>query len=167
MIARLDDSALRCMAAKAHRRALDRYSMQTHAKACETLFEQSVATDPRWWPLDRPCTFDSSGAQNNSGSDPHDADERAAQAIANIDGPIAIYGAGRHTMAIAEVLAKADVVCVIDDDPKSHGTTLWGWPVRDIEKPPKQTAVIVSSFIHRGAMADRCRKAGLRPIVLY
>ncbi|MEO1277374.1 MAG: glycosyltransferase [Planctomycetota bacterium] len=167
MIARLDDSALRSMATKAHRRALNRYSIQTHAKVCETLFEQSVATDPRWWPLERPCTFTSSSAANNSGSVPPDAAERAAKAIANIDGPIAIYGAGRHTKAIAEVLAKVNVVCVIDDDPKNHGTTLWGWPVVGLERCPSGAFVLVSSFIHRQEMAERCRDQQLQAIVLY
>ncbi|MGD1916503.1 MAG: glycosyltransferase [Phycisphaerales bacterium] len=166
-IADLDDSALRSMATKAHRRALDRYSIQTHAKACGTLFEQCVATDPRWWPLARPCTFTSSSAANNSGSVPPDAAERAAKAIASIEGPIAIYGAGRHTMAIAEVLAKADVVCVIDDDPKNQGTTLWGWPVVGLERCPSGAFVLVSSFIHRQEMAERCRDQRLQAIVLY
>ncbi|MFI4915522.1 MAG: glycosyltransferase [Phycisphaerales bacterium JB060] len=146
----------------AHARATERYSLATHADACERLFLDTIRNAPRWWPLDRACTF----TESPTTSVPPDAPQRAAEAIANIEGPIAIYGAGRHTLAIAGVLATANVACVIDDDPKNHGTTLWGWPIVGIEDAPK-TSVLVSSYMHADAMAARCEAAGLRPIRLY
>lgn len=162
-----DRTTLDAMRAAAYERATERYSLDIHGAACEQLFASALAAKPRWWPLDRPCTLTSAHAQTTGGSVPSDAAERAAKALANIEGPIAIYGAGRHTLAIAEVLASANVACVIDDDPKNHGTTLWGWPVVDIRKPPKGSAVLISSYIHAQAMAERCEAAGLRPVTLY
>lgn len=162
-----DRATLDAMRTAAFERATQRYSLEIHGEACEQLFTNALAAQPRWWPLDRPCTLTSAHAQPAGGSVPPDAAERAAKALANIEGPIAIYGAGRHTLAIAEVLSRANVVCIIDDDPKNHGTTMWGWPVVGIEKPPKGSAVLISSYLHSQVMAERSRDAGLRPIVLY
>lgn len=162
-----DRTTLDAMRAAAHERATQRYSLEVHGAACEQLFASTLAAEPRWWPLDRPCTLTSAHAQPTGGSVPPDAPERAAKALANTEGPIAIYGAGRHTMAIAEVLAGANVACVIDDDPKNHGKTLWGWPVVDLLECPSDRAVLVSSFIHQHEMAERARLAGFRVQVLY
>jgi len=162
-----DSDHLDRMRQAAYKRARNRYTIDVHGQTCERLFEHAIAAPPRWWPLDRPCTFTSSSGSVPGGSVPPDAAERAANAIAGIDGPIAIYGAGRHTLAIAGVLASANVVCVIDDDPKHHGRSMWGWPVVGVEKPPKNTAVLISSYMHSRSMADRCRDSGLRPIELY
>jgi hypothetical protein len=147
----------------AHARATERYSIRAHADACETLFLDAVKNQSRWWPLDRACTF----AQSSSGSIPPDAPQRAAEAIANVQGPIAIYGAGRHTLAIAEVLATANVACVIDDDPKNHGKSLWGWPIVGLEDCPRDAMVLVSSFMHQQEMAERAENNGLRSRTLY
>lgn len=146
----------------AHVRAAERYGLAAHADACEGLFLDAIKNQPRWWPLERPCTFASSVA-----SVPPDAAERAAGAIAGITGPIALYGAGRHTLAIANVLAHATIACVIDDDPKNHGKTLWGWPIVGLDDCPKDAVVLASSYMHHGAMAGRCRAAGLRCIDPY
>lgn len=159
-----NDQLLR-MRSAAHARAGERYSIAAHADACEGLLHGVVAADPRWWPLDRACTFGNPGP--HGGSVPPDAAERAAEAIANIEVPIAIYGAGRHTLAIAEVLAHANVVCVIDDDPKNHGKSLWGWPVVGLEDCPRDAVVLVSSFMHEGVMAERCHQLKLNAIKLY
>ncbi|UYV12622.1 MAG: glycosyltransferase [Phycisphaera sp.] len=167
VIEQLAGDGLASMCSAAHARAAERYSLGTHADACAQLFRQAVAGEPRWWPLDRPCTFGGSGSGSPTASVPPDAAERAAKALATIEGPIAIYGAGRHTLAIAEVLANADVVCVIDDDPKNHGKTLWGWPVVGLEDCPRDVVVLVSSFMHRDGMARRCHGVGLKPLVLY
>jgi len=147
------------MRSAAHARALKRYSIANHTDTCAQLFHNVIADEPRWWPLDCPCTFGGSGSQG--GSVPSDAAERAAEAIAHVDGPIAIYGSGRHTLAIAKVVATADVACVIDDNPKNHGKTLWGWPIVGLQQAPRDVAVLISSFMHRAAMADRCSSAGL------
>lgn len=167
VIEQLASDGLASMRSAAHARATERYSLGTHADACAQLFRQAVAGEPRWWPLDRPCTFGGSGSGSPTASVPPDAAGRAAKAIAGIKGPIAIYGAGRHTLAIAEVLAHANVVCVIDDDPKNHGKTLWGWPVVGFEDCPRDAVVLVSSYMHEGVMAHRVRAAGQRSITLY
>jgi glycosyltransferase involved in cell wall biosynthesis len=146
-----------------HARAIERYSLEAHADACETLFHNAIKNQSRWWPLDRACTF----AQSPTASVPPDAAQRAAEAVASVEGPIAIYGAGRHTLAIAEVLATANVVCVIDDDPKNHGKMLWGWPIVGLEDCPRDAMVLVSSYMHREAMAERAENNGLRSRTLY
>lgn len=161
-IERLSKDDLARLRTATHARAADRYSIATHADACERLFLDAIKNAPRWWPLDRACTFTESPAA----SVPPDAAQRAAEAIAGVEGPIAIYGAGRHTLAISEVLANASVVCVIDDNPKHHGKSLWGWPIVGLEDAPKAN-VLVSSFMHQDAMANRCLAAGLRAIRLY
>lgn len=162
-IERLSLDDLSRLRSTTHARAAERYSIEAHADACERLFLDTIKNAPRWWPLDRACTF----AQSPTASVPPDAAQRAAEALAGIEGPIAIYGAGRHTLAIAGVLATANVNCVIDDDPKHHGTTLWGWPIVGIEDCPRDAVVLVSSFMHHEAMSARCEAAGLRPIRLY
>jgi glycosyltransferase involved in cell wall biosynthesis len=162
-----DRNMLDAMRAAAYERAAQRYSLGVHGEACEELFTSTLAAEPRWWPLDRPCTLVSDHAASPSSSVPPDATERAARAIAAIEGPIAIYGAGRHTLALAEVLARANVVCIIDDDPKNHGTTLWGWPVVGLDQVSPGTSVLVSSFIHQDAMEQRLHTRGLEAITLY
>lgn len=161
-IGTLSEENLAHLRAATHARATERYSLDAHADACERLFLGAIESEPRWWPLDRACTF----AESPSASVPPDAAECAAKALAGVEGPIAIYGAGRHTLAISEVLANANVACVIDDDPKNHGRTLWGWPVVGFDDAPA-VDVLVSSFMHAGAMADRCEAAGRRAIRLY
>ena len=162
-----DRTMLDAMRAVAYERATQRYTLDVHGEACEQIFRGVLAPEPRWWPLDRPCTLTSTHATILSGSVPPDAAERAAKALANIEGPIAIYGAGRHTLAIAEVLAHAEVACVIDDDPKSRGTTLWGWPVVGPDRVSPEMTVLISSFIHQRTMEERVRERGRQSITLY
>lgn len=162
-VEQLSKDGLARMRSAAHARAFERYSIPTHADACEAIFRDALKHEPRWWPLDRPCTFTAS----STASVPPDAAQRAAKALATIEGPIAIYGAGRHTLAIADVLAAANVACVIDDDPKNHGKTLWGWPVVGLEGCPGDAVVLVSSHLHQSKMEERCDQVGLRMVKLY
>jgi hypothetical protein len=82
-----------------------------------------------------------------------------------------VYGAGRHTVAIAEALAAhAGLIdCIADDDPARHGTAMWGWPIVALADLPAGGVrdALVSSWIHRAPMAARCEAAGLRPHTLY
>lgn len=154
------------MRTAAHRRAKERFSLQAHGDACVRLFQSVAAAEPRWWPLDRPCTF-GSGMGPGGGSVPSDAAERAAKVLANEPGPIAIYGAGRHTKAIADVLASARVTFVVDDDPKLHRQTLWGWPIVGPDKLQPESTVLISSYMHQKPMAARAKALGLRVVTLY
>lgn len=169
-IAALDAPALATMRQAAHARAARHYALPTHADACARLLARCVAGPGRWWPLERPCVFGAGGPAAPGavhGSVPPDAAERAAAAIATIDGPLAVYGAGRHTLAIAPVLASARVACVLDDDPRNHGNTLWGWPIVGPPRCPPHAAVLLSSYLHRHDMARRCEREGLRWIDPY
>ncbi|MEQ8843393.1 MAG: glycosyltransferase [Phycisphaerales bacterium] len=148
-----------------HERAKANFDISRHADACEALFRDAIAAEPRWWPLDRPCAFGS--ATGGGGSVPPDAAERAAKALSREPGPLAIYGAGRHTKAIGHVLAGAKISCVIDDDRMNHGHTLWGWPVVSLDKAPPDASVLISSFMHQKPMAERVKAKGMRAITLY
>lgn len=153
------------MRAAAHARVLERFSLESHVDACVEVFQAAAAAEPRWWPLERSCGFDS--AAGGGGSVPPDATERAAKVLSREQGTLAIYGAGRHTRAIAHVLAHARISYIIEDDRSLHGKTLWGWPIISLEMAKPETSVLVSSYMHQRAMADRARAKGLRVITLY
>jgi len=164
--------ALDAMRLAAWERARRLFSIGAHADACEALFAHALGQPARWWPPDRSLGMTSSGGNSAGGSVPPDAPQRAARALADAgvgEVPIAVYGSGRHTLALAPVLAHANVACVIDDDPARWGGRLWGWP---IVKPAHAAAlgvrtVLISSHIHQSVMAERCAGWGLRAITLY
>jgi hypothetical protein len=62
---------------------------------------------------------------------------------------VAIYGAGSHTIAIADELRSppVEISCVIDDNPKNQGTRLWGFPIvsRDQAASMGVGAVVLSA----------------------
>lgn len=88
---------------------------------------------------------------------------------------VAIYGAGTHTrtrLVGALEDCPARVLCVIDDDPSSHGRRLWGFPVvsRDRAMSLGVDAIVISSDLHERAIFDRCedlRRAGVEVVCLY
>lgn len=138
-----------------------------------------VAKSPaRHWPVDRPLhasSTDSGGGMTV----PADADERLRHLLRRIaqsgGGPIAIYGAGRHTRALASVWAEfsVEIVAVIDDDYGLHGSQLWGWPIVAPEAASDTGAatIVVSSWLHEDAIlrrfGDYCESAGLNLLGIY
>jgi hypothetical protein len=88
--------------------------------------------------------------------------------------PVAIYGAGQHTMRAARALARpaAEVACVIDDAPAQQGTRLWGYPVvsREGARALGVRAVVISSDSVEDKLAANCAglaAAGVRVIRPY
>lgn len=157
-----------------------RFDHALHTDRCESLFRAAIAQPPRPWPAGRPCRFARAGsgvpADTSHGTVPPDANDKALAVLARLRSQhpgrkIAVYGAGRHTVAIADALAAhaCSVDCVVDDDPARHGTNLWGWAVRPLADLPARGVrdVLVSSWIHREPMARRCTDAGLTPHPLY
>lgn len=157
--------------------ARQRFSHVLHADRCEALFGAVLSEPPRPWPLDRPCAFSSAHAPAaTNGTVPPDAAQRARAALRAFAEQhpgerLAVYGCGRHTLAIAAPLAEfAHLIdCVADDDPRRHAGTLWGWEIVPLSElaPRGLRHVLVSSWIHAGTMGERARDAALRPITIY
>jgi hypothetical protein len=123
-------------------------------------------------------------AQNNwarhqaTGERMERANDRMAAALACCArrglSPVAIYGAGRHTQALADALLRppVPVAGIIDDDPVLHGTKLWGYPIvsRDQAIALGVKAVILSSSAMEGELFAHCadlRARGSAVIRLY
>lgn len=157
---------------RAVRLGMDRLSVATHARAREfsidlhldracSLIASAMRDPPRHWPGERPCAF-TAGSEPGaaSGTVPHDARERLASVLGSLAGrSVVIHGAGAHTLAMADVLARspARVVAISDDDRGRHGSSLWGWPV--IAPADAQahgaTDVVISSWLHETAIHQR------------
>lgn len=62
---------------------------------------------------------------------------------------VALYGAGTHTRALGSVLREppVQIVCIIDDDPGTHGQKLWNFPIVSREDALRMhvDAVVLSS----------------------
>jgi hypothetical protein len=87
---------------------------------------------------------------------------------------VAIYGAGKHTRALANALASPplEICCIIDDDPSLYGTNLWGFPIvsrhHAIARGPD--AVVISSDSVEPLLWERAacfRDAGIEVVRLY
>jgi len=84
------------------------------------------------WPIDLPISMRAAAASN---ADDENAIRRFQATVEKAKQSgyerVAIYGAGRHTRALAPALAECplDIRCIIDDDATLHGTRLWGWPI--------------------------------------
>lgn len=132
---------------------------------------------PRPWPTDRPAAF-TSGA-TAGGTTPSDAATRLDELLTSLAGHrIAIYGAGRHTIDLAAVLARspAQIVGILDDHADHTADqpepTLWGWPIL---KPScahqlGATDVVLSSWLHEQSLWNKrstLEQQGLRVHRLY
>jgi glycosyltransferase involved in cell wall biosynthesis len=153
---------LAAMQRAAWERAQERYSIDAHAERVIDLFREVAAQPGRAWPADRPCGFTSSSNALSDATVPTDAGvrlRRALEQIARERGPgarVAMWGAGRHTIALAAELARpaAEVVCILDDDAKAHGGRLWGLPIVGARSLAEfgVTDVVISSWMHQSAM---------------
>ena len=163
-------------------RARSSYALSIHTSRVAGLFESVCRDKPRPWPADRACSYDAASSSKGGagGSVPSDADERTERTLRDIvirsggSAKVAVLGAGRHTLAVAGVLAQtpATIVCVVDDNPAAHGKTLWGWPVVSADDAVAMgvTDVVISSWLHVGALWDgreRFTARGVRVHRLY
>ncbi len=87
---------------------------------------------------------------------------------------IGIYGAGRHTRALASLLEQpaVEVACIVDDDPNRHGSRLWGFeivsPDRAIELGIEAAILSSNCFEDKlWAAAQPLRDAGIPVVRLY
>lgn len=88
---------------------------------------------------------------------------------------IGIYGAGTHTRTrLARILMECpvSVACVIDDDPRRHGSRLWGFPIVSREQAIGMgvRAVVLSSDLFEDelwARSQELRDSGVEVVRLY
>ncbi len=173
-VRRVVERGLAAQARLAWERARERFSIEAHARASESQIDLAAASPARWWPGDRPV---SAGAATNGGafSVPSDAVDRIRAALDRLRGrPVALWGAGRHTLAVAPALARtsARIVAVIEDDPARRGGSFLGWPLVSPEGALTLgvTDVVISSWMHEGEMWSKrapFERAGARVHRLY
>lgn len=138
-----------------------KFSTTRHMALATDFIDRAAAAPARWWPPDRPLVPSSiihAGA--HAFSVPPDACARAAAALDALRGrAIALWGAGRHTIAIAPALAdaNADLRAIIDDDPARRGTRLWGIPIGHLRDAAQHgvTDVLISSWMHEQEIWSR------------
>jgi glycosyltransferase involved in cell wall biosynthesis len=168
-------------------RAMSRAARDTADKQCVynhflagvlTTLDAATGEAPRSWPLAR-SLLQATGDAVCSSALPSDAAvrlRRLLRHIAGIDGgPIAIYGAGNHTRALAPVWASSpvEIAAVLDDDYSLAGQRLWGWPIVTPEAAARTRArsVVLSSWLHEAEMWNRqhasLETAGLKVWCLY
>lgn len=168
------DAALHAVRERALALVRSRFSAELCARRYAAVIDRAAASPPRPWPAHMPAAFTGSGG-GGSGTVPADAAERMRRALHALAGrPVAIFGVGRHTLELEEVIraAPARIVAFLDDDHARHGRRLWGVPIVVPEQAAARGArdVVVSSWLHESAMRERClalAAAGLRIHTLY
>lgn len=153
---------LASMQQAAWQRARERYTVEAHADRVIDLFRDLAASPGRAWPADRPCGFTSSSGALADATVPTDAGVRLRRTLEEIArqrggaARVALWGAGRHTIAMAPELARpaAPIVCILDDDPSAHQQRLWGLPIVGARSLAGfgVTDVVISSWMHQSAM---------------
>ncbi len=162
-----------------------RFAPGMHTSRLIEIFDQVAAAPARWTVAQSRATQavnKDDAAETRScrvdGTVPADARDRLARLLDRLAdeqiGPIAIYGAGRHTRALADVWADSpvEIVGVLDDDPALHERTLWGWPIRPPEEADQlgAAAVIISSWLHQDEIWRRrvmFEKSGINLYRIY
>ena len=162
-----------------------RFTPETHTSRLLEILDQAAAAPARWSHAQSRATqtanSDDAARPDPCRADvtiPADAQDRLARLLDRLAGeqigPIAIYGAGRHTRALAEVWAESsvEIVGVLDDDPALHERTLWGWPIRPPEEADQlgAAAVVISSWLHQDSIWRRralFEKAGIGLYRIY
>ncbi len=145
----------------AQARVRERFNLEDRIDATARLVDACAAEPGRVWPADRAVAFSSrSAGGEGSGSVPPGGAEKFARVLGSLAGrAVAIHGVGQHTRQLAGVLADtpATIVGFTDDDPRSHGTTLFGWPVvapADVHTLGA-TELVISSAMHEAAIYGR------------
>ncbi|HVZ94298.1 MAG TPA: glycosyltransferase [Phycisphaerales bacterium] len=142
------------------RRTREAFSIERHASLCADLFDSLVSDDPRWWVGGGGRTAASQADGMAGFSVPAEAPARMRAALRELAGRrVALWGAGRHTIAVAAELATspASILAIIDDDPARAGSSLLGYPiVRGAQLAGLGvTDVVISSWMHESDMWSR------------
>jgi hypothetical protein len=159
-------SELESMSRAARRAAQECSGYDRFLQRATAILDDAAAAPERPWPATRCLHMDAPEA-SGSATVPADAAGRVRSLLAHLanngGGPVAIYGAGKHTRALAAAWADTPVpiVAVIDDDYTLAGRSLWGWPIVVPESARKTGArsVIISSWMHEDEIWQRRRAA--------
>ncbi len=177
-LSRQSSVALRAMSVEARRAVEVACGYPQYLRAVvETLDAVQVAAD-RPWPAGRPLLMDGvdAGASATVPADAADRLRRVLNEIAASDqGPVAVFGAGKHTRALAAALADSPVpiVAIVDENDQLWGRALWGWPIVAPADVPGTGArcVVISSWLHEAEIlarhAELFSRGGLRVRALY
>jgi glycosyltransferase involved in cell wall biosynthesis len=152
----------------AHRRARERFSLDSMCDAASALADEVAHDPPRAWPADRPAVA-------GDFTVPPDAAERLRRALASLQGrTVALWGAGRHTRRVAaDAHHTADaIVAVLDDYDDAAPRTIGPWPIAraDQLRALGVTDVLISTALHEPMLWARrgeLERLGLRVHRLY
>lgn len=173
-----NESELRRMSHTARVAAESHCGFDLYFKRAIDVLDRVAASAPRPWSPRKPLHMNAPDAGCDA-TVPSDAANRMSRLLRDIrnsdDGPVAIFGAGNHTRALASTLADAavDIVAVIDDDHTLLGRRLWGWPIVSPSAAAETGAktVVISSWLHEDDIqrqhAECFTAAGLRLAPLY
>jgi glycosyltransferase involved in cell wall biosynthesis len=168
----------RAMSATARQSVRGRCNFERFIAGVAGVFDRAAGQPERPWPAGRPLRMNSADGAP-SATIPSDAPDRLRRLLRHIaqaeGGPLAIYGAGNHTRALAAVWAAApvEIVAVIDDEGILYGRRLWGWPILTPEQAAECGArsVVISSWMHEAEIWERHGRglaaAGLHIYRLY
>jgi glycosyltransferase involved in cell wall biosynthesis len=143
------------LAAMAHARARDRFSLDRHVDAVEGLLVDVVNQPARAWRRGERVGFAEGG-----GGVPADGVERLARLLERLrDRAIVVHGTGEHTRRLERTLldSPARIVAFADDDRQQWGREMLG---RAIVEPARAgetgaTDVVLSSWMHQEALWSR------------
>jgi len=172
-----DEPSLRRMSDAARNTVAEHCGLDRCMVLTAKVWASVEAAPDRPWPTTRSLQMDSLALLGGA-TVPNDAADRLHRVLKQIarihGGPVAIYGAGKHTCALASVWADSpvEIVGVIDDDPSRHGRRLWGWPIVGPADAAatEARAVVISSWMHESTIWQHrhiLEAAGLRVLRLY
>lgn len=173
-----NESELRRMSRSAREAVESCCGFDRYLKRALDVFDRVAGSSPRPWSPRKPLHMNAPDAGGDA-TVPADAADRMGRLLREIsesgNGPVAIFGAGNHTRALASTLADApvDIVAIIDDDHGLLGGRLWGWPIIAPSAVAETGArtVVISSWLHEGDIRSRHSNgftaAGLRVAALY
>lgn len=175
-------TCLPTLSAAANRAARELCDYDTYLARVLQVFDDVQVAPPRFWPNNRALLMYGAPdpARESPGCGvPADAATRMRRALQGVadrnEGPVAIYGAGRHTQHVAAALADSLVpICaILDDHQRTRPRTLWGWPVvpSDQIKNTSARSVIISSWMSENEIwtrhGRRLQAAGYSVVRLY
>ncbi len=136
------------------------FSIPVFAERVTAFIDGSFDSPPPTWEPDRPARFSDYAERFGSGSAPPNATAMVRGALAPLVGErLVVHGTGAHTRQLWPAFAPfmRTIVAFADDDPARWGGEFMGRPViaPEAARAHGATHVIISSWLHEGAIWDR------------